>query len=322
MEGGTLLQLKNLLNRTHVPRQPHNNVNVSEDFVEVIFNAHVIAAAMKYFNMKALGDSPDQSLIPADIASLPQDEKKKILFSNIDTLLKGMINFELPGTKPVKDPRVDGVREYAREVLTLTLLYKEYTDAIKEGDGERVLQVWKFLLLIFKAGNRKNYAIEALTLLSQHYFFLSPRLAQQLLHSRFINTRGVQGHNIPCDLHLEHMNRACKTAVSNLGANLTKKAIVRVGRCVGSVMNITHQFDSESGVKPTTGTHADISLKKDIKLAVKELVEKSKVFDNVPGRKHDSFKSITGSLTEKLQQDDLYQWMLQTINRMHLSMHN
>ena len=95
MEGGTLLQLKNLLNRTHVPRQPHNNVNVSEDFVEVIFTAHVIAAAMKYFNMKSLGDSPDQSLIPADIASLSQDEKKKILFSNIDTLLKDIINFEL-----------------------------------------------------------------------------------------------------------------------------------------------------------------------------------------------------------------------------------
>lgn len=85
IEGGTLLQLKNLLNQTHVPRQPHNNVNVSEDFVEVIFTAHVIAAAMKYFNMKTLGDSPDQSLIPADIASLPQGKKKNILFSNIDT---------------------------------------------------------------------------------------------------------------------------------------------------------------------------------------------------------------------------------------------
>ena len=83
MEGGTLLQLKNLLNRTHVPQQPHNNVNVSEDFVEVIFAGHVIAAAMKYFNMNSLGDSPDQSLIPANIASFPQDEKKKILFSNI-----------------------------------------------------------------------------------------------------------------------------------------------------------------------------------------------------------------------------------------------
>ena len=141
-----------------------------------------------------------------------------------------------------------------------------------------------------KLATEKNYAIEALTLLSQYYYFLTPRLAQQLLCSHFINTRGLQGYNIPCDLHMEHMNRACETAVSNLGANLTRKAIVRIGRCVRSVVN---QFDRESGMKPTTGTHADISLRKDIKLVVKELVEKS----NIPGRKHDSFKSITGSVT-------------------------
>ena len=167
-------------------------MNVSEDFLEVIFTAHVIAAAMRYFNMKAHGDSPDHSLIPANIAILSQAEKKNVLFANIDKLLKDMVNLELPGTKANKGVEVDGVREYAREVLTLTLLYKEYNDAIKEGNSERVLQVWKFLLLVFKASKRKNYAIETLTLLSQYYCFLSPRLAQQLLHSRFINTRSTR----------------------------------------------------------------------------------------------------------------------------------
>ena len=50
MEGGTLLQLKNLLNQTHIPREPHENVNVSEDFVNVVFTGHIIAAAMKHGN--------------------------------------------------------------------------------------------------------------------------------------------------------------------------------------------------------------------------------------------------------------------------------
>ena len=319
MEGGTLLQLKNLLNRTHLPRDPHKNVNATEDFVNVIFTGHVIAAAMKYFNMNAIGDIPDKSLIPSNIESLSQEEKKAILFSNIETLLHSVVNLTLPGEHHTNNAEVDGVREYAKEVLTLTLLYKEYDDAIKEGDGQRVLQVWRFLLFIFKAGNRKNYAIEALTLLSQYHFFLSPRLAQQLLHSRFINTHGWPGHNIPCDLHMEHINRACKTAVNNLVANLTPKAIVRVGRCVGSVMNITQQFDRECDVSPTYGTHADVSLKKDVKCVVKELVEKSKVFSNIPGRYHTSFKSLTGSITEKLELDELTQWMGRTIKRMHQS---
>ena len=101
-----------------------------------------------------------------------------------------------------------------------------------------------FSCLFLKPEIEKN-SIEALTLLCQYHFFLSPRLAQQLLQSRFINTHGWPGHNIPRDLHMEHINRACKTAVNNLGANLTAKAIVRVGHCIGSVMNITQQFDRE-----------------------------------------------------------------------------
>lgn len=34
-------------------------------------------------------------------------------------------------------------------------------------------------------------------------------LAEQLLLSLFVNTRGLNGKNIPLDLHLEHLNRIC-----------------------------------------------------------------------------------------------------------------
>ena len=55
---------------------------------------------------------------------------------------------------------IDGVYEYARETLSLTLLHTEFQDAIREGDGEHVLRVWKFLLLLFRASNKVNYSIE------------------------------------------------------------------------------------------------------------------------------------------------------------------
>ena len=144
-----------------------------------------------------------------------KSKRKEILFSNINLLLL-VVNLRFPSKNNRQCANVDGIREYAKEVVTLTLLYYEFDDAIKEGDGQCVFQVWKFLLLIFKAGNRKNYSSEALTLLCQYHFLLSPRLAQQLLQSRFINTHGWPGHNIPCDLHMEHVYRPCKTAVSNL----------------------------------------------------------------------------------------------------------
>ena len=53
---------------------------------------------------------------------------------------------------------------YATEVLTMGLIWENFCDAIKEGNGDQLVQVWKFLLLIFKAAKMKNYSIEALHL--------------------------------------------------------------------------------------------------------------------------------------------------------------
>lgn len=78
----------------------------------------------------------------------------------------------------------------------------------------------------------KNYALEALTVLSQ-YVTLPPNLAEQLKWSHFINTHGQPGRNISCDLFMEHLNKVVKVAIEGLGANQTEKAIVRVGKSVG-----------------------------------------------------------------------------------------
>jgi len=115
---------------------------------------------------------------------------------------------------------------------------------------------------LFECANRTNYSEEAL---------ISPREAQQLIWSRFVNTRGWPGHNIPCDLYMEHLNRACKTSVAGLGANLTSKAIVRVSKCIGPVLSGTSCLDEELGL------HTTPSLQKDIESVTKELVEQ-KVF--------------------------------------------
>ena len=316
MEGGTILQLKNLLNRTNVPRDVHKDVNAVDDFVQVALSGHIIAAAMECFGMKSLGDKPNQDIVPSNVESLSKEEKKQVFFELVGKIVSKYTNIALPSEKSSKSAAsIDGIQEYAKEFLSLALLYEEFEDAIREGDGVRVLRCWKFMLLVFKAGNRTNYSIEALFLLAQYHLFLSPRLAQQLIWSRFINTQGWAGRNIPCDLHMEHINRACKTAVTTLGANLTPKAIVRVGRCMGPLMNATHQFDKECGIHPVRTTHSKASFKKDLQIVVKELSEKSEVFKYLPGRRHDSFKSLKGSMLDRLSKDELNKWMKYTLKR-------
>ena len=90
----------------------------------------------------------------------------------------------------------------------------------------------KYLLPIYHNSNKRNYSKEALLLLCQKEYILTPSLrqAKQLMYSRFINTQGLKGKNVGCDLHMEHLNKMCKGAIRDLGPNKTVDTIQRVAK--------------------------------------------------------------------------------------------
>ena len=53
----------------------------------------------------------------------------------------------------------DKIYDYTTKLVSLGLFHMEFCDVIREGDGERVLRCWKFVLPIF---GRKSYLLEAL----------------------------------------------------------------------------------------------------------------------------------------------------------------
>ena len=167
----------------------------------------------------------------------------------------------------------DNIKMYAEEVITLGLIYSEYSDAIRERDRDRVMRIWKFLMLIFKAAQHKNYACEAFNLLAQQKFILSQRLSQQVKWSRFINARGGAGNNIPADLHMEHLNRVLKDGIKGLGANKTDRAITRLGKCIDSIDEVLNTFDEYHQVRHTSDYHTEALAEKDIKSIVEELTK-------------------------------------------------
>ena len=71
---------------------------------------------------------------------------------------------------------------------------------------------------------------------------LSPCQSHQLLWSRLIITRGLLGHSIECDLHMEHLNRVCKNSIKGLGANKTEKAIQRAVKAIGKSSAVVEIF--------------------------------------------------------------------------------
>ena len=156
--------------------------------------------------MESIDDTPDPTLMSTLLNSTTKEEKQAVFHSTVRDMLRRIVNLPVQLETSSTIDTSDGIYNYVQELISLGLVYAEFEDAIREGDGIRVLRVWKFLLLIFKAAHRKNYSIEALTLIVQ-YLTLPPRQREQLIWSRFVNTKGRPGGNKASDLHMEHLNR-------------------------------------------------------------------------------------------------------------------
>lgn len=240
-DGGTLYQLRNLINRRNVVKKPKKNVTACEEFFELVVEAHILTAVMNEFEMNSLEDEPNNQLLLTS-ADLCASERSSVLPNVIEQLLKSLIDISFPSS--ISQSNVDPVCEYAKEVLLLGLHFLEFHDAIWEGDGDRLLRCWKYFLPLYKATNRKNYAIEAFTMLAQYYFLFTPRMHHQLLWSCIINSVGRAGHNIPCDLHMEHINRQCKNAMGTLGPNVNQSlSVTRISRSIRPILIVTDSFD-------------------------------------------------------------------------------
>ncbi len=220
--------------------------------------------------------------------------KKEILHKVCIAVVEKFASIQLNITSKYQSN--DKVFMYASNLLSLGCFYLEFSDGIREGDGNRVLRCWRYLLPMFFSSGRRNYALESLHFLVQHAFTLSPRQSAELLWSRFINSRGLPGHNIPNDLHMEHLNRLIKMSLNGLGANKTPKAITTAGRVLGLLGPIMDTFDAETTVGNTSGNHRIASMDTDLSLLLKEL---STSFKEIPGRAHFSFPKPRHPLYEK-----------------------
>ncbi len=286
-----MYQLRNLIHRSSVPSDPQNNMNSAEDFLLLLLHAYVVAAAdmIQQFN-------PAESV--SDLAR---------------SIITNFVRLPRVSDTATVEPCTDGVHLYAIELLSLGLLWHGFHDACKEGDGERILRYWKFLLVVFKTTNHRNYAKDAVILLFQYYYKFSERQQHQLLWSRCVNTRGAPGVNIPADLHMEHLNRRLKMVIRGMGANKSSKAFERAGKSIAPVHRVCQSFERQTASRYHSDNHPYPSFGKDFTTVVDQL-KSDNVF--VPsGRNHNSFKFTCG-LMEKLSKEELNKNVTKSIKKL------
>ena len=287
MDGGTLYQLRNVINRRNITKTPTGNVTASEEYFLLVTEAHIVTAAMTLFEMDSLEDKPNPLFFPEGCEELPDSDRCTVFLHAAGKLLTKFV--DLSFCQQTTQPE-DRIQAYACEVLSLGLFLMEFNDAIREGDGTRIIRCWRYFLLLFKANSRSNYAIESFILLTQFDFFLPHRLARQLAWSRTVNTHGRPGKNIPCDLHIEHLNREAKNLISGLGSNITDESVKRVGKSLGEVVSILQQFDQTSGIKQPSSRLSKRSCEKDMTLLLKQLNDTTNLLQVGPIVLSQSFK--------------------------------
>ena len=108
------------------------DMNTCEEFLEIFVTSHVIAAALQVLKAQDLASA---------FKTLPHDQLNTSLDALLETVVSRFINLAFHLTESTS--QADHVFEYAKETLSLGMLMLEFKDAIKEGDGKRVLRCWK-----------------------------------------------------------------------------------------------------------------------------------------------------------------------------------
>lgn len=268
-------------------------MKAAEDFFTVVLYAYILAAAKK---------------IMVNSTSSPScvDVAKQVVSKYITLSLPNSTASTYKGS----------AYGYGLDILNLGLMWHGFHDAVREGDGERIIRYWKFLLPVFHHSGRRNYSIEAFNLLIQ-MTILSPRKVAEIKWNRTVNTVGRRGHNVPCDLHMEHLNRRLKFMMANLGSNISKpQCVEKIGKCLGVVAEICTRFEQEAEIHDNKDFHTFPAFIKDLTTILEQLITDD-VLDDRNARILTSYnkspivqsinlKNLTSWIGEKIMNLDLW----------------
>ena len=203
----------------------------------------------------------------------------------------------------------DYIYNYHQGKLAFGLLLFEFEVAVKEGDGDRLLNVYKFALLIYKCYGHHKYAHVILLYLVKIEATLTEMQAASLKYNRFYSRSGEKGSNISLDLKMEQLNKLLKTLWRGLGANLNEVNAARVANALESLELIVQSVDKDCALDDQRGYRSKDNNEDTIKKIVSDLMEKE-TFNFTPGRNgYPSFPQFPAHILQSLDFRDLHSWM-------------
>ena len=119
---------------------------------------------------------------------------------------------------------------------------------------------------------------------------LSPKNAFQLIHNRFVNHHGGQGHNVAGDQALEFLNKVTKPKLQRV-VSITKKVTNRVGKSIRYCQDVSNTMDREKENFSSIGRHEKNNYESDVEAFAADMKGEN-FFTKIPGRAFPSFPNI------------------------------
>lgn len=202
----------------------------------------------------------------------------------------------------------DHLYNYHNGKLRFGLILFEFNDAVQEGDGQRLHDLYKLALLLYKSGGHSKYACAMLLHLVKIEALYSEFEAFHLLWNRFYNEYGQPGGNISLDLKKEQLHKVLKTMWRASVPNLNQTSASRTAEAPENLQRLLQSFDNVGGLHQRKGHRSKGSNTEAVLQVVSDLME-IKAFKFIPGRGgHPSFPDFPSSIIN-LDYRDLHKWM-------------
>lgn len=219
---------------------------------------------------------------------LSQRHEERIHQENIE-------NVEMTSTN-ANSTEQDYMCNYRSAKLTFGLILLEFNDAVKEGDGDRLFDIYKMALLLYKTHGHFKYAYVVLLHLVKCICILPEKQAISVKWNRFFNGSGRQGANISLDLKKEKQNRGLKSIRRALGPNLDKANADRVAGTLEAVESIFNSIDQDCCNNDTNSLRTSTEDHEAVAQIAKDLLDQH-VFQRISGCEgHPSFPKFQRSL--------------------------
>jgi len=190
----------------------------------------------------------------------------------------------------------------------------EFNDSIREGDGDRLFELYKLVMLLYKTHGHYKYAYAVLLYLVKCIAILPPAQALRLKWNRTFNVSGLPGRNIPLDLQKEHDNKDIKCLWRNLGANLDEQNAERTAGTLQSRQHVYHSVDRDCMFNEKHSARRTPKELEAVHQIILDLVN-NKVFTKNPGREgYVSFPQFDRNLLQGLDYRDLHKWFREHID--------